>query len=298
MSEPNQGPASAPPALSVILFAEALSTQTADALAAWKGYLDGRRAAYEILLIQETRPEVPPSADEPARPDIRCFAYDRASGFRAALNDAVAATQHPWVVFCPCDLQYQPGDLDGMLKVMAAEEQVDLVVGYRKGGQAPPWRVFLDTALGVFCRVILGVPIEPRVCWLGSAGWGRRWVARWIFGLRVLDPECPFRIIRRALLARFPIQSGGPFAQVEMLAKANHLSGMMTQEPVTWTAPATPASAAISFGDDAWRVFRTPDFGAFKPPATESASAPAASLELASDAVSKPATDETPIKHG
>jgi hypothetical protein len=31
----------------------------------------------------------------------------------------------------------------------------------------------------------------------------------------------------------------------------------------------TPASAAVTFGEDAWRVIRNPDFGAFKPPDVE-----------------------------
>jgi hypothetical protein len=149
-----------------------------------------------------------------------------------------------------------------MLKVI---DQVDLVVGYRAGGQAPPWRVLLDTFIGVFSRVVLGVPIEPRVCWLGSAGWGRRWIARWIFGVRVVDPECPFRLARRDIFKNLPLQSGGPFVPVEMLAKANHLSCCFTQEPVTWTPPAEPISDTISFGQDAWLVFRNPEFGPASP---------------------------------
>jgi hypothetical protein len=259
MSEPSQRPAIATSPISVILFAQALSTQTAEALAGWRRNLDAQKRPYEILLIQETRPEVTPNpTDEPAASE-RIFAYERSLGFRDALNAAIAAAQHPLLVLCPCDMQYQPADLDGMLKVI---DQVDLVVGYRSGGQAPSWRVLLDTFIGLFSRVVLGIPIEPRVCWLGAEGWGRRWVARWIFGVRVLDPECPFRLARREVFAHLPLQSGGSFAQVEMLAKANHLSCYLAQEPVTWTPPVEPGSDAISFGQDAWLVFRKPEFGA------------------------------------
>lgn len=258
MSEPSERPAIATSPISVILFAQALSTQTAEALAGWRRYLDAQKRACEILLLQETRPEAPPNPGDEAPATLRLFAYERALGFRAALNAAIAAAQHPLLVFCPCDMQYLPADLDGMLKVI---DQVDLVVGYRAGGQAPAWRVLLDTFIGLFSRVVLGIPIEPRVCWLGSAGWGRRWIARWIFGVRVLDPECPFRLARRAIFAQLPLQSGGPFAPVEMLAKANHLSCYLAQEPVTWTPPVEPASDAIPFGQDAWLVFRNPEFG-------------------------------------
>src|SRR3712207_7375995 len=47
---------------------------------------------------------------------------------------------------------------------------------------------------------------------------GRRWVARWVFGVGLHDPECPFRLARREVVTRFPLQSAGPFALVEMLA--------------------------------------------------------------------------------
>jgi hypothetical protein len=257
MSEPTPRAPIATSPLSVILTAQALSTQTAEALDVWRRYLDAKGRPYEILLIQETRPEVPPTPEEPP-PAIRVFPYDRFAGFRDAMNAAIAAAQHPLLVFCPCDKQYQPADLDGLMRVI---DEVDLVVGYRTGQKAPEWRLLLDTISMVFCRVVLGVPTEPRVCWLGSRGWGRRWVARWIFGLRVHDPECAFRVARREIFKHLPIQSRGPFVQVEMLAKANHLSCVLAQEPVTWTPPRECEGDAITFGEDAWGIFRNPDFG-------------------------------------
>lgn len=254
MTEPSQRPPIASAPISVILFAHALSTETADALNGWRSYLETLRRPYEILLIQETRPEAPAESEA----SIRTFPYERSLGYRAAFNDAVRATQYPLVAFATCDKQYQPADLERLLKSI---DQVDLVIGYRAGGQAPPWRVLLDLFVIVFSRIVIGLPLEPRTCWLGSDGRGRRWVARWIFGVNVRDPECPFRLARREVFQRVPIQSSGPFAQVEILAKANHLTCMMMEEPVTWTPPALPVNDAIGFGSDAWMVFRDPDFG-------------------------------------
>ena len=246
--------------LSVILFAHALSTETSDALAAWRQYLETLRRPYEILLVQETRPEVP--ATEPP-PGTRVFTYERAVGFRAAVNEATQSAQHPLVAFCQCDKQYAPADLERMLQTV---DQVDLVVGYRTGGQAPLWRVVLDLVETVFCRILLGISLGPRVCWLGGDGWSRRWVARWIFGVRVLDPECPFRLARRSIFAHLPMQSSGSFLPVEMLAKANHLTCLLAEEPVTWTPPTNPPVDAIPFGQDAWLIFHHPDFVPLQPP--------------------------------
>lgn len=270
MSDPNQRAPIADSPLSVVLFGHALSTETPDALRAWRQYLDGLGRAGEILLIQETRPEAPAAEELPLNVEqMRVFPYDRAAGFRTALNDAIRAAQHPLLAFCTADKQYVPNDLDAMLKII---DKVDLVAGYRKGGRPPGWRVVFDMVLGLFSRVLIGVPLEPRTCWLGREGWGRRWIARWIFGVRVADPECPFRLVRRALFEHLPIQSGGPFVQVEILAKANHLSCLLTDEGVTWSPPVMPASDAITFGHDARLVFQQPDFGAYIAPAPTLAS--------------------------
>jgi glycosyltransferase involved in cell wall biosynthesis len=261
MSEPASRPPIATAPISVLLFAHALSTETSDAVRAWQQYLDTLSRPCEILLVQETRPEVaagPTDDAPPLSPAVRVFAYDRAFGFRDAVNEAIRAAQHPLLAFCTADKQYQPNELERMLKAI---DQVDLVAGYRAWGQTPPWRVALDMVIGVLSRVLIGVTLEPRKCWLGSPGRGRRWVARWIFGVRVTDPECSFRLVRREVFTRLPIQSGGPFVNVEILAKANHLSCYLAEEPVTWTPPGSPHSDAITFGEDAKLVFRAPDFG-------------------------------------
>jgi glycosyltransferase involved in cell wall biosynthesis len=249
MSEPSQRPAIASSSVSVILFAPALTSETADALSGWRQYLDTLGRPCEILLIHEGVP-----SEDPA---VRSFPYEQSQGFRAALNDAIRAAQFPLLAFSTADRQYQPADLERMLKVI---DKVDLVVGYRAGGQAPPWRVLLDTIFTVFGLVVLGIPAQKRVSWLGAAGWRRRWIARWLFGVGVIDPECPFRLARRALFERLPIQSGGPFVNVEVLAKANHMGCLLAEEVVAWSPPSLPESAAISFGHDARLVFRHPLF--------------------------------------
>ncbi len=262
MSEPSPRPAIASAPISVILFAQALTTDAPEALEAWRRYLDTLNRPYEIILIQETRPDL--GANEPATATarLRIFPHERAIGFREALNDAIRSAQYPLLAFAPCARSYQPGELDRMLKMI---DQVDLVVGYRTGGAPPPWRVLLDVIIGLASRLLIGVPLQPRVCWLGAAGWGRRLAARWVFGVRVADPECPFRLARREIFQRLPIQSSGSFVTVEMLAKANHLSCLLAEEPVAWT-PAL-RDEALPFGADAWRVFTNPDFGAYPPAA-------------------------------
>jgi hypothetical protein len=264
MSEPTSRPPIASAPLSVILFAQAHSSEQTDALAIWQRFLESLKRPHEILLVQENGPVPTPSEAALEAPShVRTFTYDRATGCRDAVSAALAAAQYPLLAFSTCDQQYQPQDLEPMLKMI---DNVDLVVGYRMGGKAPQWRLVLDTFNLLFCRIVLGIPLEPRRSWLGSAGWGRRGVARWIYGVRVQDPECPFRLARREIFTRWPIQSRGPFLQVEVLAKANHLTCLMAEEGVSWTPPDVPMEDAITFGQDAWAIFGAPDFGTYAPP--------------------------------
>ncbi|MBM3996758.1 MAG: hypothetical protein FJ303_21780 [Planctomycetes bacterium] len=255
---PERSPIASAP-ISVILFAHALSTDTQDGLKAWRQFLDKINRPYEIFLIQETRPEIPPDPNLP--PDAitpsRTFSYDRSQGFREAIHSAIRSAQYPLVAFCTADKQYQPSDLDRLLSRI---DTVDLVVGYREGGEVPGWRSALDSVLGVLSWTLLGLSLEARPCWLGSEGWDRRWVAYWIFGVRVYDPECPFRLARREIFECMPIQSGGAFFPVEVIAKANHLGYYLTEEAVTWTPPTAPHEDAISFGDDARLIFHDAEF--------------------------------------
>ncbi|MSU77225.1 MAG: glycosyltransferase [Gemmataceae bacterium] len=257
MTEPMKKPPIAESPLSVVLMARALDSDTSVSLRAWKSHLDRMKRPYEILLIQESRPEIMP---EPVDSDVRVFSCSHTDGFRTAVNDAIQAAQHPLLVLCPCDRQYSPVDL---AKLLGAIDKVDLVAGYRLGGQAPPLRVLLDLAINVICRILVGLPMTQRLTWLGGHGWDRRWIARWIFGVRVTDPECAFLLARRGIFKRIPIQSGGPFLATEILAKANHLTCLLAEVPVTWNPPSHPLHDAISFGGDAQKVFLAPDFGPY-----------------------------------
>ena len=88
-----------------------------------------------------------------------------------------------------------------------------------------------------------------------------RWVARWAFGIRLRDPESAFRLVRRDAVIRIMLQSRGPFALVEQLAKANHLELIMTEEPVAWSPRTASPAESVPFAREARALFRRPDFG-------------------------------------
>lgn len=259
MFEPPPRPPIADAPLSVILLALGPPADVAEGLIAWHAYLDALCRPYEVLLVR------PRHADDEPAPE-GAFAFDPAEGYGAALQAAIRAAQHPLVALATADRQFRPDDLQRLLAVI---DKADLAVGCRVCGPTPLWRRALDGATGLLARVFVGLPLGPRLGWLGSSGWGRRRLARWVFGVHLHDPESFFRLFRREAVARFPLQAKGPFVLVEMLAKANHLECILTEEPVAWTPPAAPPAEPATFRREAWQVFREPDFGPVEPPAVE-----------------------------
>jgi glycosyltransferase involved in cell wall biosynthesis len=249
--------------LSVVLTACNVASDVQEVLEAWLNYLQGLNRPFEVLLVDDgsvddtaTRAEV--LARE--RPALRVLRLDERRGQGAALETGIRAAQYLLLCYAPCDKQFQPGDLQRLLAVI---DQVDIVIGYRVGGPLPAWLAAWDGLGRWLTRIFLGDFPARRECWLGWAGWRRRWLARWVFGLRVQDPECPFRLFRRHLFRRIPIQCRGSFAHIEILAKANHLGSLMGETPVSWVPPQRmpPEPSDLSTRQEFCELFRHPDFG-------------------------------------
>jgi glycosyltransferase involved in cell wall biosynthesis len=258
---PERSPIAQAP-LSAILVAFNGGPELEEVIAAWDAYFIGLTRPYEILLVNDA------SADDTAcragklteaMPHLRLLSHEQHLGSGAALRTGFLAARYPLVLTVPCDKQYQPPDL---YRVLEAIDQVDLVAGYRVGTLPVVLRIW-DLCGRFLARVMLGASLERRGCWPGRAGWGRRWLARRLFGVRVQDPECPYRLYRREILQRLPIQSNSSVAQIEILAKANHLECVMAEVPVSWVPLKNPIVDPVEQrgGQELRRLFFAPDFG-------------------------------------
>ena len=117
-------------------------------------------------------------------------------------------------------------------------------------------------------RLVLGHADPPLPGWLGWKRHLGRLIVRLLFGVRTQDATCPFRLVRRSVFARMPLQSDGVFAHVEMLAKANFLGCLLGEEVPLGDRHNPETSENDDRGDglgqllaDGVRVFRHPDFG-------------------------------------
>src|SRR5438552_1985035 len=112
-------------------------------------------------------------------------------------------------------------------------------------------------------RIVLGIHREPLAGWRGWAEWRRAVWLRLLFGLRLADVPCAFKLFRRAVFDRLPIQSDGQFVHAEMMAKANFLGCLIGEVPIgrlggNFRGVAEPEPPGASFAAEARRVFRHP----------------------------------------
>ncbi|MDR5683106.1 MAG: glycosyltransferase family 2 protein [Armatimonadota bacterium] len=126
-------------------------------------------------------------------PRVRLVRHDRNRGYGAALRTGFAAARHEWVFFSDADAQF---DLREIGRLLPQTHKADVVVGYRLRRRDP------------FHRKLFG----------------RMWnlLVRALFGLRVRDIDCAFKLLRRSLVADLPLRSEGAFVSTELLCRLSH----------------------------------------------------------------------------
>ncbi len=209
-------------------------------LEAWISVLNSLNRDYEILLVDDASTDgtldLAQSLVE-KNPKVRLLRHEAHAGFGACLRTGLPAARLPLLLISTCDGCYQPADLPRLLKWI---DKVHLVAGYRS--------------------------IDSRRY---KRNWAERlfhWIIRIIFAVRLKDPECWFLLARRSIFDRIPIQSPGPFAFAELLAKANFLACLMSEVPVSYhpipQANAKWSNSVLREKLMGFRqVFSHPDFG-------------------------------------
>jgi glycosyltransferase involved in cell wall biosynthesis len=132
-------------------------------------------------------------ADELAARDerVRVIHHGTRRGYGGALRSGLLAATEPWVFFTDGDRQFDLGDL---LRLIAASDGVDAVVGYREKRADPLRRLFVAWVYNRLIRVLFG------------GGWR--------------DVDCAFKLFRRDVFARVPldrVRANGAFFSPELL---------------------------------------------------------------------------------
>jgi glycosyltransferase involved in cell wall biosynthesis len=253
MPEAPQLPPIATLPLSVVLLSRSDEPGLEDALQAWTIHLDSLNRPYELILVDDALHD---RTEDLAKhhPGVRVLRDPARRGVGAALRLGVNSAQHPLLFYASCDSRYQPADLKLLLDEI---DKVHVVVGHRVGRRVPLPLRLLGFGWRLLLRILFGLPVAPLPAWLGWRDHARNLFARIVFALRLHDVQSEFRLFRRSIFRRIPIQSDGAFAHVEVLAKANFVTAMMTDVPVSYRPPTPP----LPWWKEAWRIFAHPDFG-------------------------------------
>jgi glycosyltransferase involved in cell wall biosynthesis len=137
-------------------------------------------------------------------PRVRLLRHPRNRGYGAALRSGLRAARGELVFFSDADLQF---DLREIEQLLAHVDEFDIVAGTRTPRRDPWLRRVLAWGWGVLVRVL--------------------------FGLRVRDIDCAFKVFRRPVLDAVPIASIGAFVNTELLVRARRSGFRIREVPVT-----------------------------------------------------------------
>lgn len=260
--------------ISVVLVAANEEAHLEQVATGWIKFLDGLERDYALLLIVDgSTDRTAELAENLAKqhPRLQVLRHEIRRGFGAALRTGLAAAQYPLLFYAACNPRYQPVDLKRLLDAI---DPVDLVSGCRQGLATPGWLRVLGVLYRWLLWLLFGVYEEPLTVWPGWRGYGIHRLVRLFFGVRIVDVGSEFKLFRRAVFTRIPLQSDGTFVHVEILAKANFLGRLMAEEPISYRPSPNDTTVAKPLIDrqvlaEARRVFRDPDFGPAKLPAAE-----------------------------
>jgi len=132
-------------------------------------------------------------ADELARKDprVRVIHHGTRRGYGGAVRSGLSSATKSWIFFTDGDRQFALEDLE---RLIAASDGADAVVGFRKKRADPARRLFVAWVYNHLIRLLFG------------GGWR--------------DVDCAFKLFRREVFERVPLErvrSNGAFFSPEML---------------------------------------------------------------------------------
>ena len=259
-------------------------------ISSWTQALNAIGRPWELLIVDDGSTDGTFAKAEAAAAkgrNTRVLKHDAPTGFGACLRLALPEVQHPLLATSAADYPYTPADMAKLLARMDIESEFpdpatdqfvmrkpDIVGGCRTGVPVPAFWKNLGRLYRGFCRIALGLPLDPIPGWYGLREHLRSWFVWIVYGVPLEDPTSAFKVYRKDFLQRFPIQSDGDFAQIELVAKSTFLTCLLDEIPLS--PKSVPIPHATWNRADRRKVFGSPQFVHPKPKATEPAAVPAA----------------------
>ena len=182
---------------------------------------------YEVIVVDDgSRDRTAAVAEGIAatNPRVRVVRHGRNRGYGAALRTGFKEAHKELVFFSDADGQF---DLMELSQLVAKLPDAPVVAGYRIKRSDPPHRLFIAKTYNLIVRAV--------------------------FGLRVRDIDCAFKLFRRDVLQGVELESNGAFISSELLIKLKRREIPMVERGVHHY----PRTTGISKGATPKVILRT-----------------------------------------
>ena len=184
---------------------------------------------YEVIVINDgSKDDTPKILDELARiyPDhVRIVHHQKNRGYGGALRSGFATATKDYVFYTDGDAQYDPAEMTLLWEKM--RDDVDWVNGWKISRSDP------------MHRIIIGRVYHHMV--------------KLLFGLRVRDVDCDFRLMRRRIFDVVQLEKNSGVICLEMMKKFQDAGFRVAEQPVHHFHRAYGKSQFFNFP----RIYRT-----------------------------------------
>ena len=137
-------------------------------------------------------------------PQVRVVHHEKNRGYGGALRSGFASATRELVFYTDGDAQYDPAEMEVLWRSFG--DDVDLVNGYKISRSDP------------LHRIVIGRIYHHTV--------------RILFGLRVRDVDCDFRLLRRSIFDRVHLEKNSGVICLEMMKKIQDAGFRIVEVPV------------------------------------------------------------------
>jgi glycosyltransferase involved in cell wall biosynthesis len=162
---------------------------------------------YEVIVVEDGSPDhTGELLDEMALhfPWLKVVHHPKNRGYGGALRSGFATASKELVFYTDGDAQYDPRELVKLYEAFSAD--VDFVNGYKIGRSDPVHRIVIG-------RVY-------------------HWFVKTVFGLRLRDVDCDFRLMRRAVFQKVELTRSSGVICVELMKKVQDHGFRLAEVPV------------------------------------------------------------------
>jgi glycosyltransferase involved in cell wall biosynthesis len=163
---------------------------------------------------------------------VKLVQHERNKGYGEGLKSGISSAKYDYIFFTDSDLQFDLNELKTFVEYIP---EYDVVIGYRE------------------------IRNDPKIRLLNANLWNI--ANRILFGLKVRDIDCAFKLLKRDQMQKIRLTSGGAMTSAEILLKLNEMGVKMKELPVTHfsrkagTQTGAKPSVILRAGKEMWHLY-------------------------------------------